>query len=247
MLLQQTIETLEKLRLFEMATGLQEQESNQEYHELTFPQRLGILAERELLNQEDRQLKTRLRKAKLRQQAMFEDIDFRTSRGLRKSQILELGTCKWVRNHENILITGPTGVGKTWLACALAHRACREGFTVAYHRLSKLLYELAINRGEGRYLKALKALAKVEILVLDDWGMEVMNKDQRHDLLEILEDRHGRKSTLVTSQLPTDAWHPVIGDQTLADAILDRLIHNAQILNLKGETMRKKRKTKSET
>ncbi len=247
MLLQQTINTLEKLHLSEMSNALREQEGNSNYQELSFLERLGLLADQELVSQENRLLASRLRKAKLRQQVVFEDIDLRTSRGLNRSQILELGTCSWVRNHENLLITGPTGVGKTYLACSLAHKACQEGFSVSYHRLSKLLYELAINRGEGRYLKTLKALAKVEILVLDDWGLEMLNKDQRYDLLEILEDRHGRKSTLITSQLPIDAWHSFIGDQTLADAIMDRLIHNAQILNMKGESMRRKKKKTTET
>ena len=185
--------------------------------------------------------------AKLRHQAAFEDIDMKPARGINKAQILELGTCRWVKEHDNILIIGPTGAGKTWLACALAQKACREGFSVSYQRLSKLLYELSINRGEGKYLKALQALSKIEILILDDWGLEILTKEQRHDLLEILEDRHARKSTIITSQLPTDAWHPFIGEDTFADAIMDRLIHNAQILNLKGDSMRKKRINKTET
>lgn len=246
MLLQQTIETLEKLRLHEMVTGLREQESDTRYHDMTFLERLGFLADRELISVENRKLAARLTKAKLRQQAVFEDIDMRAARGLNKSQIMELGTCRWIRDHQDLLIIGPTGVGKTWLACAIAHKACREGFSVSYQRLSKLLYELSINKGEGRYLKALKALGQVEVLILDDWGLEMLDKDKRQDLLEILEDRSGRKSTLITSQLPTDAWHPFIGDETIADAILDRLIHNSVIINLKGESMRKVRNTKIE-
>ena len=247
MLLQQTIDALAKLKLNEMINALKEQESSQEYQELTFLERLGILADRQLIHHENRSLAARLRAAKLRHQASFEDIDMKASRGLSRSQILELGTCRWVKEHDNLLIIGPTGAGKTWLACALAEKACQAGFSVLYHRLSKLLYELAINRGEGKYLKALQAISKVEILILDDWGLELLNRDQRHDLLEILEDRHGRKSTIITSQLPTDAWHPFIGEETFADAIMDRLIHNAQILNLKGDSMRKKRINKTET
>lgn len=246
MLLQQTIDVLEKLHLHEMTKGLREQEGNASYQELGFSERLGLLADRELVAQENRILTSRLRKAKLRQNAEFEDIDLKTGRGVNRTQVMELGACSWVRNHENLLITGPTGVGKTYLACALSHKACREGFSVSYYRLSKLLYELNINRGEGRYLKTLKAMARIEILVFDDWGLEILGKDQRNDLLEILEDRNGRKSTLITSQLPIQDWHSFIGDQTIADAILDRLIHNAHIIQLKGDSMRKKRPEKDE-
>ncbi len=239
MLIQQTIKTLEELHLYEMSKAIQEQQNNSEYEELDFYERLGFIADRELIAKQNRLLKTRLRKAKLRQQAVFEDIDFKASRGLNKSLVLELGTGKWVKDHENILITGPTGVGKTYLGCAIAQKACRDGFSVMYYRLGKLIYELTLNRGEGVYLKTLKKIAKVDILVLDDWGLEMLNKEQRYDLLEILEDRHGIKSTLITSQLPIDAWHSFIGDPTIADAIMDRLIHSAHIINLKGESMRK--------
>ncbi len=220
MLLQQTINALAKLKLYEMINTLKEQEENQQYHDLTFLERLGIMADRQLIFHENRSLASRLRKAKLRHQATFEDIDMSPTRGINKSLLLELGTCRWVKEHENIIIMGPTGAGKTWLACALAEKACREGHTVLYHRLSKLLYELAINKGEGSYLKVLKSIAKVEILILDDWGLDLLNKDQRHDLLEILEDRHGAKSTIITSQLPTDAWHAFIGEETFADSFL---------------------------
>lgn len=244
MLMQQTINILEQLRLFEMIKAIQEQEKNSEYEKLDFYERLGFIADKELIAKQNRLLNTRLRKAKLRQQAVFEDINFKSSRGLKRSHILELGTNKWLRNHENLLITGPTGVGKTYLSCAIAHKACQDGFSVIYYRLGKLMYELALNRGEGNYLKTLKKISKVDILVLDDWGLEILNKEQRYDLLEILEDRHGLKSTLITSQLPIDTWHSFIGDQTLADAIMDRLIHSAQIINLKGESMRKKTKNK---
>lgn len=244
MLIQQTINILEQLRLYEMSRAIQEQQNNSDYEELDFYERLGFIADRELIAKQNRLLKTRLRKAKLRQEAVFEDIDFKASRGLKKSQVLELGTGKWVRNHENLLITGPTGAGKTYLGCAIAQKACRDGFSVLYYRLGKLIYELALNRGEGVYLKTLKKIAKVDILILDDWGLEILNKEQRYDLLEILEDRYGLRSTLITSQLPIDAWHSFIGDQTLADAIMDRLIHSAHIINLKGESMRKNKTKK---
>ncbi|MCG5517467.1 MULTISPECIES: IS21-like element helper ATPase IstB, partial [unclassified Ectothiorhodospira] len=147
--------------------------------------------------------------------------------------------CQWVKEHLNILITGPTGVGKTWLACALAHKACREGHTAHYVRLTRLLRELSIAKGDGQYAKLLANLAKVDVLILDDWGLMKLNAENRRDLLEVLEDRHGRRSTIATSQLPMDQWHDVIGDATLADAILDRLVHNAYKINLRGESMRK--------
>jgi DNA replication protein DnaC len=184
-------------------------------------------------------LQTRLRQARLRQDAVLEDIDFRHPRGLDKSLLAQLSSCGWVEQHHNLLITGPTGCGKTFLACALAHKACREGFTVRYLRLHRLLQDLQIAKGDGRYTKLLVALAKTDLLVLDDWGITPFIDEQRRDLLEILEDRHGRRSSLVAAQLPVDKWHAQIGDPTLADAILDRLIHNAHKLPLKGDSMRK--------
>lgn len=251
MLYQQTIEALHSLKLGGMASALKEQEQNIEYQELSFEDRLGIIVDRERVEQENRKLAIRLKLAKLRQPASVEDVDFRTARGLNKSAFLELATCNWLREHQNLLIIGPTGVGKSFLACALSHKACRDGYSVQYHRTTKLLQELAISRADGRYLRLLKNLERVDLLILDDWGMESLNKDQRHDLLEIFEDRHNRKSVLITSQSPVENWHSLIGDPTLADAILDRVVHSAHIINLKGESMRKKTasipKNKSET
>lgn len=238
-----TLNKLQDLRFTGMAKALTEQMSLPDIDALSFEERLGLLIDREVTEREDRRLTTRLRQAKLKQPACIEDIDFKHARGLDKSLILDLAQCQWIKKHLNILITGPTGVGKTWIACALAQKACREGFTVLYLRLPRLLQELPIAKGDGTYTKLLARLAKVDVLILDDWGLSKLIAEQRRDLLEILEDRHDNRSTIVTSQLPLDKWHHSIGDPTLADAILDRLVHNAYKINLKGESMRKRKTT----
>jgi DNA replication protein DnaC len=208
--------------------------------DLGFEERLGILLDREMAVRQSRRMNTRLRKAKLRQESCIEDIDFRHSRGLDKSLVMRMAGCEWIKEHNNLIITGPTGVGKTFLACAFAQKACREGYSTLYLRITKLFEDLSLAKGDGRYLKLLASFAKADLLVLDDYGLDELNREQRHDLLEILEDRHGLKSTLVTSQLPIDLWHEQIGDPTLADAILDRLVHSAHKIKLNGESMRKK-------
>jgi DNA replication protein DnaC len=242
MLIHPTLEKLQALRLTGMIKALEEQLSRSEgLEELGFAERLGLLVDREMTERENRRLKTRLEKARLRQAAAVEDVDLRTPRGLDRSLFLALCSCQWIRQHLNLLITGPTGAGKSFLACALAHKACREGFTVLYHRVPRLLAELGTARADGRYPKLLAGLARADLLVLDDWGLHPLSDSQRRDLLEILEDRYGCRSTLVTSQLPVATWHDAIGDATLADALLDRLVHNAYQLPLKGESMRKTR------
>ena len=183
----------------------------------------------------------RLLRAKLKPNTAAEDTDYRHARGLDKVLFKRLLTGQWLREKQNVLLTGPTGVGKTWLACALAHQACRQGYSAYYVRLPRLLDELSIGRADGRYSKLLKQLAKVDVLAIDDWGLAVLDDVHRRDLLEVLDDRHNARSTIVTSQLPVDHWHAAIGDATLADAILDRLVHNAHQLALKGESLRKKR------
>ncbi len=241
MLLHPTIEKLHTLRFTGMAAALQEQMEMDITDSLSFEERLGLLLDREQAVRETRKMQTRLRKAKLRQDAAVEDIDFRHPRKLDKSLVVRLADCHWIKDHTNLIITGPTGVGKSYLACAFAQKACREGYSALYFRMSKLFEDLALAKGDGRYLKLLTAYAKTDLLILDDYGLATLNQEQRHDLLEILEDRHNLKATLVTSQLPVKHWHEQIGDPTLADAILDRLIHTAHKIELDGESMRKKK------
>ena len=235
-----TLDKLHALKFTGMAAALNEQMALSDINDLDFDERLGLLVDREFTEREDRRLKNRLRQAKLKQQACMEDINYRHPRGLDKALLMGLQDCQWVKKSLNILLTGPTGVGKTWIACALAHKACQSGYTVLYYRLSRLLESLPLAKGDGSYTKVMTKLAKAQVLVLDDWGLTSLKAEQRRDLLEILEDRHGSRATLVTSQLPIDKWHDIIGDPTLADAILDRLVHNAYKINLKGESMRKK-------
>lgn len=239
MLTHPTLEKLQALRLTGMLKGLEEQLQMSGLEELGFAERLGLLVDREMTERENRRLKDRLAKARLRQAAAVEDVDLRMPRGLDRSLFVSLCSCQWVSQHLNVLITGPTGAGKSFLACALAQKACREGFTAAYHRVPRLLSELGTAKADGRYSKLLVNLARIEVLVLDDWGMHPLGDAQRRDLLEIMEDRYGCRSTVVTSQLPVDTWHDAIGDATLADALLDRLVHNAYQLKLKGESRRK--------
>ncbi len=240
MLTHPTLDKLQALKFTGMATALAEQMQMPDIEELAFEERLGLLVDRKSTERENRRLSSRLRRAKLKHTAAREDIDYRHPRGLDKSLIQSLAACQWVTEHLNILITG-TGVGKTWLACALAHKACREGYTALYLRWPRLLQEMVITKGDGRYPKLLATLAKTEVLILDDWGLAKLTAEHRRDLLEILEDRHGSRSTLATSQLPIEKWHDLIGDPTLADAILDRLVHNAYKINLKGGSMRKRK------
>ncbi len=229
------------MRFDGMAAALAEQMEMDGLEDMDFAERLGLLLDREQAVRETRRLTTRLRKAKLRQDGCIEDIDFRHPRGLDKSLVMRLTDCQWIKNHNNLIITGPTGAGKSWLACAFAQKACREGFSALYLRVPKLFETLGLAKGDGRYLKLLASYAKTDLLVLDDYGLVRLNHEQCHDLLEIIEDRNGLKSTLVTSQLPVDNWHEQIGDPTLADAIIDRIIHNAHKIQLKGESMRKKK------
>ncbi len=240
MLKHPTLDKLHALKLTGMAAALADQSATTDIQELSFEERLGLLVDREMTERDNRRMSSRLRRARLRHNAILEDLDYRHSRGLDKGLIQSLASCQWVKEHLNVLITGPTGVGKTWLACALAHKACREGYTAQYVRLTRLLRELTIAKGDGQYAKLLTNLAKVDVLILDDWGLMKLSAENRRDLLEVLEDRHGRRSTIATSQLPMDQWHDVIGDATLADAILDRLVHNAYKINLRGESMRKR-------
>lgn len=241
MLTHPTLDKLSALRLSGMHKALQEQLALPDIDHLSFEERLGLLADRELTEREDRRLQTRLRQAKLKQSACLEDLDTRTPRGLDKALITQLATGQWLRDGLNLLILGPTGVGKTWIACALAQQACRQGFTTCYLRAPRLFENLHLAHADGRFPKLMAGYAKTDLIVLDDWGLASLDAAARRDLLELLDDRHDQRSTLVTSQLPVDHWHEVIGDPTLADAILDRLVHNAYRITLKGESMRKRK------
>jgi DNA replication protein DnaC len=247
MLMHPTLDKIEQLRLFGMAKALREQFQNQAATTLSFEERLGLLIDREMSERENKRLATRLRTAKLRVSAAIEDIDYRQPRGLDKSLVLSLASNQWITEHHNLLIVGPTGVGKSYLACALSHKACRDGHVVLYQRLPRLLEELALSHHDGRYRKLMKSLLKADLLILDDFGLAPLTTDQQRDLLEIIDDRYDRRSTLVTSQLPVKHWHDILADPTLADAILDRLVHNAYKIELKGESMRKSKSKINQT
>lgn len=241
MLTHPLLDKLRTLRCQGMLEALQEQLTQSDMQALSFEDRVSLMIDREWWLRENNRIKKRLKSANLRQTASMEDIDYEPARGLSKAVMQMLSACQWVRESQNILLMGPTGTGKSFVASALGHKACLEGFTVRYVRCSLLFQELAVARGDGRYLKLIKQISKSQVLILDDWGVSPMNDTYRRDLLEILDDRHQLSSTIVTSQLPLKYWHDFIGDPTLADAILDRLIHNSHKIELKGESMRKKK------
>ena len=241
MLNQPALEKLRALKLTGMANALQEQLAKP-LSDLDFETRLGMLVDQEWLLRENRKLQRRLTQAKLQQSACIEDIDYEKPRGLIKARLLELSRSQWLQQRLNLLITGPTGCGKTYIACALAHRAYLDGFTSRYYRLPRLWEELKIAKANGTYTYWLTQLAKIDLLILDDWGLVTPNVERRQDLLEILDDRYQKKSTIVTSQVPATHWYAHLNDETLADAILDRLLHNAIRLELKGDSMRKNQK-----
>lgn len=235
------INQLNSLRLNGMVDALkQQQDQPTTYSELGFVERLSLLVNSELTVRDNRKISRLLKVAKLRVSAHPNDLDYRTQRGLSKDLVAQLLSFDWVDQHRNVLIEGSTGTGKTYLACVLGQAACERGISVRYLRASRLFDMLALGHADGSYGNLLNQLQKTQILIMDDWGLEILKRAQRTDLLEVLEDRHDRGSTIITSQLPTQHWHEVIGDPTLADAILDRLLHNAHKVVLKGESMRKK-------
>ena len=201
---------------------------------------LGLLLDREATARENKRLDRRLRLARLRQSAIIEDTDFRIPRGLDRPLLLKLAGCDWIRQSQHLIICGPCGIGKSWLACALGHKACREGFSVLYRRAPRLFAELATARGEGRLARLLATLERTRLLIIDDWGPEPLTVEQRRDLLEIVDDRYEKGSLLITSQVPVNRWHELVGDPTLGDAILDRVVHRAHRINLKGPSIRKR-------
>jgi len=241
MIHQQTVERLRSLRLPAMADALVTQASQPDVHGLSFEERLGLLVDQEWLYRDNRRLARLLHDAKLRVAACVEDIDYTHPRGLDRVVVRSLATCGWVRSHQNVLITGPTGVGKSFMACALGNAGCRQGFSARYYRVPRLMTELAIARGDGSFPKLLGRLARVQLLVLDDWALTPLNAQEARDLLEVIDDRCQTSSTIVATQLPIDQWHGTIADPSVADAILDRLVHNSHKLILKGESMRKTR------
>lgn len=242
MLAHPTLDQLHQLGFAGMAKAFAELHANPDAANLDHEAWLALLLDREITERQDRRLKARLRYARLRHQAAIEDVDYRAARGLDRGLFHKLAACKWIADRLNIVIVGPSGVGKSWLACALGHKAARENFSVLYQRVPRLFTDLALARGDGRYARLMRALGGVNLLILDDWGPEPLAADQRRDMLEILEDRYGRGATIVTSQIPVERWHDIVGDPTLADAILDRLLHNAHRLELRGESLRKKAK-----
>lgn len=241
MLIHPTIDKLNSMRLTGMVKGLRAQMENPEIHNLPFEDRMALIVDMEFMERENRQLATRLKGARLRQNAALEDLDTKASRNIDRALLASLSTCNWVKQRHNLLITGATGVGKTWLACALSHTACRQGITAAYHRLPALMQDLDLARHDGRYKKVMRNLAKAELLILDDLGIAPMSPEQLRDLLEIIDERYQKGSTLITSQLPVTSWHEALSDPTMADAILDRVRHNAYKIELEGESMRKLR------
>jgi DNA replication protein DnaC len=246
MLREPTVEKLQTLKLHAMAQAWTEQQQTAELTSLAFDERFALLVEAEWLARENKRVGRALREAKLKlTQACVEAIDFPARRELDKAVIRQLATCRWVHEHQNVIVVGATGVGKSFLACALAHQACRQGYRAYYRRASRLFHDFTLARADGTYIRLLAKLARLDVLVLDDWGLAPVQDQERRDLLEILEDRYGSRSTIITSQLPPAQWHDYLGEATLADAICDRLLHNAHRLVLKGPSRRKEAKLDS--
>ena len=239
MLTHPTHDRLIALGLTGMAKALEDQRRQPDIAALAFEERIAMMIDREAIERENKRLTTRLKFACLRQSAVAEDVDMKAPRGLDKALFQRLVAGDWIDRHQNLIVIGPTGVGKSWLACALGHKACRDDRSVFYQRVPRLFDALALARGDGRHARLLKTLARVELLILDDWGLATLTHEQGRDLLEIVDDRHNRGSTIVTSQLPVDHWHETIANPTVADAILDRLVHNAHRLTLNGDSLRK--------
>jgi len=243
MLIEETFRKLSDMRMHGFTRALREQmEGPDRDTDLGFDERIGLLVDREWTEREGRGLTRRLQLARLRDKgACIEDLDYRQARGLDRAMVRRLSTGEWVTKHQNVIITAKTGCGKTFVACALGQKVCRDGYTAIYRRVPRLLHEIALSRADGSYTRFLSRLAKTDLLILDDWGLAPLGDQERRDVLEVLEDRFGARSTVVASQLPIKTWHEYIGEPTIADAVLDRLVHNAHRIELKGESMRKSR------
>ena len=239
MLTQETIEKMNAMKLFGLVAAFDTQLSSSEYDELSFEERVGLLVDAEWSDRECRKLSRRLKAAKLRYPASLENVNFQASRGLNRQQILTLGSGRWIAEQHNLLITGPTGIGKSFLACAFVERACRRGFTGCYVRASRLVHDLGVARGDGSYVRLLSRLAKVDLLAIDDWLLHPLKDADRRDLMEVIEERAERGSTLIATQLPVKQWHTAIGDPNHADALCDRILHRAHRITLKDASLRK--------
>ena len=245
MLMQPTIEKLHSMKLFGMVEAIRRQTEDPEVGRLSFEERLSLLVDQQWDWRQNKALVRRLKTARFKLEASVEDIDYRHPRRLDRQLIRTLSGSDWVRLHHNLLVTGPCGVGKSFIACALAHKAVRDGFTALYVRASRLFRDLAISRADGSFGKMLDRFARIDVLIVDDWAMAPLADSERRDFLEICDDRYSIRSTVLTSQLPISHWHDQIGDPTLADSILDRLVHNAHRIELQGPSMRKSKNGKS--
>lgn len=244
MLMEPTIEKMNAMKLFGMRDAMTEQMTLSSYDELSFEERIGMLIDHEWIDRENRKLERRMKAAKLKVAASMEDIDYRASRGLDASLMRSLADCRWVRDNSSLLVVGPTGTGKTYLSCALADQAMRKGYSCLYFRAPRLFSALLLARADGSWPRFLSKLEKADVILVDDFGLAPLTDGERRQFLEVLEDRSGTKATIVASQLPVASWHDVIGEPTVADAILDRLVHNAHRIELKGASMRKQRPSK---
>ena len=242
MLHQHTLTTLKALKLPGMAVAFEEQLIQPVTQSLAFNDRFGLIVDREVSHRDNQRLGRLLKNARLKHSACAEDIDYRAGRGLDRAVMSSLIGGDWIRQTQNLILTGATGCGKTWIACALGHQACRQGLSVLYTRTSRLMEEMKLAHADGSFRKRLAQIARMDLLILDDWGLSTMTAAERQDLLELIDDRT-RKSTLITSQIPVNAWHEVIGEPTLADAILDRIVHRAHTIEMTGDSMRKTKKT----